>query len=117
MSSLLTENTSISNVCSIKLLISSTVMSLSTRPTYASALPTAALTPKRQAKGKSHYPTAGLFSASLKMKIKIFFLLEIVRNDVKITKCNYFPSFPSYVNWQPPENRLCIGERARREMA
>ena len=22
-------------------------------------------------------------------------------------------SFPSYVNWQPPENRQCIGERAR----
>ena len=26
-------------------------------------------------------------------------------------------SFPSYLNWQPPENRLCIGERARREVA
>ena len=25
-------------------------------------------------------------------------------------------SFPSYVNWQPPENRQCIGERARREV-
>ena len=49
------------------------------------------LTPKRRAKGKFHYPTARLFSASLKMKIKIFFLLEIVRNDVKSTKCNYFP--------------------------
>ena len=22
-------------------------------------------------------------------------------------------SFSSYVNWQPPEHRLCIGERAR----
>ena len=33
----------------------------------------AVLTPKRRAKGKFHYPTAGLFSASLKMKIKIFF--------------------------------------------
>ena len=32
------------------------------------------LTPYRRAKGKFHYPTAGLFSASLKMKIKIFFL-------------------------------------------
>ena len=31
------------------------------------------LTPKRRAKGKFHYPTAGLFSSSLKMKIKIFF--------------------------------------------
>ena len=36
------------------------------------------LTPKRRAKGKFHYPTAGLFSASLKMKIKIFLLLEMV---------------------------------------
>ena len=26
-------------------------------------------------------------------------------------------SFPSYVNWQAPENRLCIWERARREVA
>ena len=26
-------------------------------------------------------------------------------------------SFPSYMNWQPPENRQCIGERARREVA
>ena len=26
-------------------------------------------------------------------------------------------SFPSYVNWQPPENRLCIGKRARLEVA
>ena len=26
-------------------------------------------------------------------------------------------SFPFYVNWQPPENWQCIGERARREMA
>ena len=49
------------------------------------------LTPKRRVKGKFHYPTVGLFSASLKMKIKIFFLLEIVRNDVKKHKCNYFP--------------------------
>ena len=49
------------------------------------------LTPKRRAKGKFHYPTAGLFSASLKMKIKIFFLLEIVRNDVKKHKMQLFP--------------------------
>ena len=49
------------------------------------------LIPYCRAKGKFHYPTARLFSASLKMKIKIFFLLEIVRNDVKSTKCNYFP--------------------------
>ena len=40
------------------------------------------INPYRRAKGKFHYPIAGLFSASLKMKIKIFFLLEIVRNDV-----------------------------------
>ena len=26
-------------------------------------------------------------------------------------------SFPSYVNWQPPENRQCIGENGRREVA
>ena len=26
-------------------------------------------------------------------------------------------SFPSYVNWQPPDNRHFIGERARREVA
>ena len=32
------------------------------------------LTPKHRAKGKFHYPTAGLFSASLKIEIKIFFL-------------------------------------------
>ena len=31
------------------------------------------LTPKHRAKGKFHYPTARLFSASLKIKIKIFF--------------------------------------------
>ena len=76
------------------------------------------LTSKRRAKGKFHYPTAGLFSASLKMKIKIFCLLEIVRNDVKKAQ-NAIISllFPSYVNWQPPENRLCIAERARREVA
>ena len=30
------------------------------------------LTPKRRPKGKFHYPTAGLFSESLKIKIKIF---------------------------------------------
>ena len=49
------------------------------------------LTPKRRAKEKFHYPTAGLFSASLKMKIKIFFLLEIVRNYVKKHKMQSFP--------------------------
>ena len=49
------------------------------------------LTPYRRAKGKFHYPTAGLFSASLKMKIKIFFLLEIVRKDVKKHKMQLFP--------------------------
>ena len=49
------------------------------------------LTPKRGAKGKFHYPIAGLFSASLKMKIKIFFLLEIVRNDVNKHKMQLFP--------------------------
>ena len=48
-------------------------------------------TPYRRAKGKFHYPIAGLFSASLKMKIKIFFLLEIVRNDVKKHKIQLFP--------------------------
>ena len=26
-------------------------------------------------------------------------------------------SSPSYVNWQPPENQQCIGERGRREVA
>ena len=76
------------------------------------------LTPKRRAKGKFHYPTAGLFSASLKIKIKIFFSF---RNCKKL--CNKAQnaiislSFPSYMNWQPPENQLCIGERARREVA
>ena len=66
------------------------ILSLGEIPTISLA---ALLTPKRRAKGKFHYPTAGSFSASLKMKIKIFFLLEIVRNDVKkkSTKCNYFP--------------------------
>ena len=49
------------------------------------------LTPYRRAEGKFHYPTAGLFSASLKMKIKIFFLLEIVGNDVKKHKMQLFP--------------------------
>ena len=49
------------------------------------------LTTKRRAKGKFHYPTAGLFSASLKMKIKIFFLLKIVKNDVKKHEMQLFP--------------------------
>ena len=49
------------------------------------------LTPKCRAKVKFPYPTAGLFSVSLKMKIKIFFLLEIVRNDVKKHKMQLFP--------------------------
>ena len=44
------------------------------------------------------------------MKIKIFFLLEIVRNDVKKAQNAIISlSFLSYVNWQPPENRQCIG--------
>ena len=49
------------------------------------------LTPKSREKGKFHYPTAGLFSSSLKMKIKFFFLLEIVRNDLKKHKMQLFP--------------------------
>ena len=51
------------------------------------------LTHKRRAKGKFHYPTAGGGggSKSLKMKIKIFFLLEIVRNDVKKHQMQLFP--------------------------
>ena len=49
------------------------------------------LTSYRQAKEKFHYPTTGLFSESLIMKIKIFFLLEIVRNDVKKHKMKLFP--------------------------
>ena len=57
-----------------------------------------ALTPKRRAKGKFHYPTARLFSASLKMKIKIFFLLEIVRNYVKKHKMQLFP-FRFHLAW------------------
>ena len=52
------------------------------------------------------------------MKIKIFFLLEIVRNDGKKAQNAIISlSFSSYMNWQPPENRQCIGERARREVA
>ena len=52
------------------------------------------------------------------MKIKIFILLEIVRNDVKKAQNAIISlSFPSYANWQPPENRQCIGERGRREVA
>ena len=64
------------------------------------------LTPKRRAKEKFHYPTAGLFSASLKMKIKIFFLLEIVRNDVKKHKMQLFP-FRFHLTWT--RNPLKIG--------
>ena len=64
------------------------------------------LTPKRRAKGKFHYPTAGLFSASLKMKIKIFFLLEIVKNDVKKHKMQFFP-FRFHLTWTG--NHLKIG--------
>ena len=75
------------------------------------------LTPKCRAKGKFQYPTAGLFSASLRMKIKIFFLLEIIRNDVNKHKMQLFP-FRFHLTWNGNhENRLCIGERARREVA
>ena len=77
------------------------------------------LTPYRRAKGKSHYPTAGLFSASLKMNKKNFFFS--FRNCKKWCKkaqnAIISLSFPSYVNWQPPENRQCIGERASWEVA
>ena len=64
------------------------------------------LTLKRRAKGKFHYPTAGLFSASLKMKIKIFFLLEIVRNGVKKHEMQLFP-FRFHLTWTG--NPLKIG--------
>ena len=77
-----------------------------------------ALTPKNRAKGKFHYPTDGLFSASLKMKIEIFFSFRNCKKWCnKAQNAIISLSFPSYVNWQPPENRLCIGERARREVA
>ena len=49
------------------------------------------LIPKDRAKGRFHYPTAGVFSKSLKIKIKIFFLLETVRNDVQKQKMQLFP--------------------------
>ena len=76
------------------------------------------LTPKRRAKGKFHYPTAGLFSPSLKMKINLFFSFRNCKKWCKKAQNAIISlSFPSYVNWQPPENRLCIGERARREVA
>ena len=85
---------------------------------FIKGLSSSVLTPKRWAKGKFHYPTAGLFSASLKMKIKISFSF---RNCKKLCKkaqnAIISLSFPFYVNWQPPENRRCIGERARREVA
>ena len=52
------------------------------------------------------------------MKIKIFFLLEIVKNYVKKAQNAIFSLlFPSYVNWQLPKNWQCIGEKGRRAMA
>ena len=76
------------------------------------------LTPKRRAKVKFHYPTAGLFSASLKMKIKIFFSFRNCKKWFKKAQNAIISlSFPSYVNWQPLENRHCIAERGRREVA
>ena len=57
----------------LEIISNATVIFLKKR--YAAITPsvTHTLTPKRRAKGKFHYPTAGLFSENLKMKIKIFF--------------------------------------------
>ena len=68
--------------------------------------------PQAPVEGKFHYPTARLFSASLKMKIKIPFLLEIVRNYAKKHKMQLFP-FCFHLTWTG--SHLKIGSAQGRE--
>ena len=76
------------------------------------------LTPKHRAKGKFHYPTAGGVFKKLKNEDKDLFSFRNCKKWCKKAQNAIISlSFPSYMNWQPPENRLCIGERARREVA
>ena len=50
------------------------------------------LTPKRRAKGKFHYPTAGVFFKKLKNEDKDLFSFRNCKKWCKkSTKCNYFP--------------------------
>ena len=80
------------------------------------------LTTKRRAKGKFHYPTAGGGGGGGFSKLKnedkdLFSFRNCKKWCKKAQNAIISLSFPFYVNWQPPENRLCIGERARREVA
>ena len=76
------------------------------------------LNPLPPGEGEISLPHSMAIFSTLKNEDKDLFLLEIVRNDVKKAQNVIISlSFPSYVNSQPPENRQCIGERARREVA
>ena len=74
------------------------------------------LTPKLQ--GKFHYPTAGGVFEKLKNEDKdLFSFGNCKKRCKKAQNAITSLSFPACMNWQPPENWLCIGERARLEVA
>ena len=76
------------------------------------------LNPLPPSEGEISLPHSRAIFSKLKNEDKDFFSF---RNCKKLCKkaqnAIISISFPCYVNWQPPENQQCIGERASREVA
>ena len=76
------------------------------------------LNPQAPGKGENSLPHSRAIFSKLKNEDKDLFSFRNCKKRCKKAQNAIISlSFPSYENWQPPENRLCIGERARREVA
>ena len=74
--------------------------------------------PRAPGKGEISLPHRRAIFTKLKNEDKYLFSFRNCKKWCKkVQNAIISLSFPSYVNWQPPENRQCIGERGRREVA
>ena len=76
------------------------------------------LNPQAPGEGEISLPHSRVIFSKLKNEDKDLFSFRNCKKWCKKAQNAIISlSFPSYVNWQPPENRHFIGERARREVA
>ena len=81
-------------------------------------LRTQTLNPQAPGEGEISLPHSRAIFSKLKNEDKDLFSFRNCKKWCKKAQSAIISlSFPSYVNWQPPENRRFIGERARREVA
>ena len=78
----------------------------------------ASLNPQAPGEGEISLPYSRAIFSKLKNEDKdLFSFRNCKKLCKKVQNAIISLSFPSHVNSQPPENRRCIGERARREVA